>query len=131
MKTIVSLIAAVALSLGLVSFAGPATAAYPASIDTYTRVTAPATVKVRTALPLTVAVKPVAGNGKPTGTISFTFKRGSKVVRQTTRAYAGGTASYSFRPFAKGVVAVRAVFKPAGGSVYKASSDFTSFTVVR
>ncbi len=129
MKTIVSLFAALALSLGLMSFAGPANAAYPKSVEVVATTNAPKTVPAGTRPPITFTAKPTAGNAKPTGKVIFVFKKNGKVVRKTSRKYTGGTAHYSFKKFRKGTFTVKAKLKTPSGSIFQGAGDGDTFTV--
>ena len=131
-RMIIAAPASVALVAGLVAGPSPlATAApYPGTVDTNTSVSAPASVDRGDSARITVRVSS-AGDARPKGTVTVTVKRKKGgYTFSDTKSYRGGKIAFRTGALNKrGAYVVRAKFDAKPQSVFKDSSDSTSFRV--
>ena len=131
-KILAASVGALLLTGSLVATSGSAAQAdpYPGTIATSTSVTAsPAKVKLRKKVTVCASVT-ASGNVAPSGTISFTVSRGSKVYLTSTQAYSGTSVCVKTKKLKKkGRYTASAAFTAPANSVFKASSGSTTFKV--
>ncbi len=139
MKLVASLIATAALGLSmLVAVPSPATAGpYPGTVHTTCNYRGPHAVKKKHPVVVRYRVK-AAGNAHARGFVMFRvykFKHGHRrIIREVIRRYVGSPwQRTSLGTFKKpGRYATKMFFRPAHGTVYKASSSgFRTFRVKR
>jgi hypothetical protein len=134
-KLIATSLGALVISAGLVASAGTAAQAdpYPGTVATSSTAFAADTVKKNQTANVCVKVEVKNGNGTPVGrvTISVTRKAGG-FSDSDTFGYAGGKVCFRTGKLHKlGSYSARVRFDARNGSVYKDSSDSTSFDVVK
>jgi hypothetical protein len=123
-KTVVSLLVAALVALGLISVSSPANAAYPKSIATVCNaVSKPLYIKSSATPHLAFSATPAAGNGTPKGTVRITFVKKGVAVRSVTRTYSGGNAVFSFTPLSKGDYSIGARLVTSTSSVFQNCRD--------
>ncbi len=133
-KLIAAILTAFLMSAGLVAGASsPAAAACPYTNCVATGTTAIG-LKARAPHKAKVYVKVSSfGNGKPRGTLTFTFvdKRGRSFTftRPYPKRHAGKKGVFNFKPLHKGKYNVVVTFNPRNGSVYEGSGDSTKVKV--
>jgi uncharacterized protein (DUF2147 family) len=123
-KLIASLFTVALMATGLVIAQGTpaATAAdhatsYAPSVGTVTKVAG----KRKAHVGKRVKLHPVVSNGAK-GTVTVTVRRGKKLVKRVTRTVETGL-TVRFKAKKAGKYKVKAVFHPAAGSVFKASTS--------
>lgn len=130
-KLIIGLFAAILMSAGLVAFSGSTATAdpYPGTVDTTTQTNANNVRQGRKATVRTDVF--TAGNGTPKGHLDIVVKRDAGgFVFRTTRWYDGTTDVVQTPKLKKkGRYTVSARFDARDGSVFKNSSDSTTFRV--
>jgi len=123
-KTIVSLLVAALVAVGLMSTSSPANAAYPKSIATVcSAVSTPLYIKASASPKLAFSARPAAGNGTPKGIVHVTFVKNGVTVRSVPRTYNGGKVVFSFPPLSKGDYRIGAALDTPNNSVFKDCRD--------
>ena len=123
-KLIASLFTVALMATGLVIAQGTSaanaadhTTSYPASVGTSTKVAGKRKAHVGTR----VKLHPVVSKGAK-GTVTVTVRKGKKLVKRVTRTVTP-TLTVRFKARKVGKYKVKAVFHPAPGSVFKASTS--------
>ena len=132
-KLIASAVGALMVSAGLVASTGTAAHAdpYPPNVDTTTTATAAKTVKKGRTANVCGQVKVKSGVGTPVGKLTISVK-GRKFSDSESFGYAGGKVCFRTGKLNKtGKYKVKVTFDAKSGTVYKDSSDSTSFKVVK
>ena len=120
-KTLAGLCAATIGAAGLVAFSGATAQAdpYPGTIPTYCK--ANPENNPRKGNPAVVNFKATSdGNGRPSGTVTFTYRKGGEVVKSVDRSYDGGMETYKLGKLGeRGEYKVTAKLRTPKNSAYK------------
>lgn len=132
-KLVAGAIGALMVSAGLVASAGIAAHAdpYPGTVDTTTTASAAKTVKKNRTANVCGKVEVTNGSGTPVGRLTISVK-GPNFSDSDKFGYAGGKVCFRTGKLKKtGKYTVKVSFDAKSGTVYKDSSDSTSFKVVK